>query len=296
MSKLTNITLYLMGEKGYATLLEIVEQHGPGCIKLAFLANDKNVMRDYVDEMKAFCFENTIPCATKGIGSQDYTLEGVGFAIGWRWLIKVEEGSRLIVMHDSLLPESRGWAPLVQALISGDTEIGVSAFIADDGMDTGDLIQQESKSISYPIHIQTAIQMLTGLYGFIACKIIRNGISVLHREQTPSPSYSMWRDRDDYAINWKLSAYEIQRFIHATGFPYTGAKCQLQTPKGNSQILQVIEAEIYPDKRILDRSKHVGKVFAIEDDCFIVVCGGGLLKLTETSAVNGPKALRTRFL
>ena len=48
-------------------------------------------------------------------------------AIGWRRLISGIEG-RLIVLHVSLLPKYREFAPTVAQLLAGESEIGVTAF------------------------------------------------------------------------------------------------------------------------------------------------------------------------
>ena len=40
-------------------------------------------------------------------------------------------------------------------------------------------------------------------------------------------SYSLWRDQEDYFINWKLPVEKICRFVDALGFPYQGARAYL---------------------------------------------------------------------
>ena len=83
-------------------------------------------------------------------------------AIGWRWLISGTEN--LIVLHDSLLPKYRGFAPLVNSLINGEQEIGVTAIWAGPEFDAGEIIFQEKAGICYPIKIQEAIEIVSGLY------------------------------------------------------------------------------------------------------------------------------------
>ena len=43
--------------------------------------------------------------------------------------------------HASLLPKYRGSAPIQQAIISGETETGVTAQLMDEGIDTGDILK-----------------------------------------------------------------------------------------------------------------------------------------------------------
>ena len=44
------------------------------------------------------------------------------------------------VVHPSILPKYKGPSPVAQALIDGEKETGVSLIIADEGVDTGDII------------------------------------------------------------------------------------------------------------------------------------------------------------
>lgn len=47
-----------------------------------------------------------------------------------------------INLHASLLPKYRGAAPIQWAIISGERETGITAFLMDEGMDTGDIMVQ----------------------------------------------------------------------------------------------------------------------------------------------------------
>src|SRR5262249_53117980 len=52
-----------------------------------------------------------------------------------------------INVHGSLLPHYRGAAPIAWAIIHGETETGITTFQMDPGMDTGDMLLQESMAI-----------------------------------------------------------------------------------------------------------------------------------------------------
>ena len=57
---------------------------------------------------------------------------------------------KIIILHDSYLPEYKGWAPTVNYLINGSKYLGVTAFQATNVVDTGGIYQQLRKKISYP--------------------------------------------------------------------------------------------------------------------------------------------------
>jgi methionyl-tRNA formyltransferase len=52
-----------------------------------------------------------------------------------------------INVHASLLPRYRGAAPIAWSIIHGETETGITTFQMDPGMDTGDMLLQESLRI-----------------------------------------------------------------------------------------------------------------------------------------------------
>lgn len=51
-------------------------------------------------------------------------------------------------LHASLLPDYRGAAPINWAIINGETKTGATTFFIDDKIDTGEIILQESTTIS----------------------------------------------------------------------------------------------------------------------------------------------------
>lgn len=50
-------------------------------------------------------------------------------------------------VHPSLLPKYRGATPIQNAILNGDTVTGVSIMLMDAGMDTGDIVLQQSLQI-----------------------------------------------------------------------------------------------------------------------------------------------------
>jgi methionyl-tRNA formyltransferase len=54
-------------------------------------------------------------------------------------------------MHDSLLPKYRGFAPLPNALINGEREVGVTALFASEEYDMGDIVCQRRLAVEYPM-------------------------------------------------------------------------------------------------------------------------------------------------
>ena len=187
-------------------------------------------------------------------------------------------------------------------LINGEKEIGVSAIFGSKEYDRGEIISQESTLISYPIKIKQAIEInnlnFKKLILNIIEKINSNEDIISYPQNESDASYSVWRDSNDYFINWNESSDQIKRLIDAVGSPYLGARSKLNN---GSEIL-IKDAEIYKDLDI--EIRHIGKVILVEEGFPIIICGKGLLKITEALYINSDyespllpfKKFRVRFL
>lgn len=288
------ITLYVLGKKGLC-VLEGFSLSDARYITKVIIGKDKGVVNDYSDELEQKCIENkieyTISNSLKTF-STPYAL-----AIGWRQLINYTQDQKLIVFHDSILPRLRGFNPLVTALINGDTEIGVTALFASKEYDKGDIIGCEKSTIQYPIKIEKAINIVANNYTNLANRIVTDiikGKSLEAKTQNEEEAtYSLWRDQEDYSINWDDDAKKIERHVNAVGFPYMGA-----TTMFNKSIITIVDCIALNDVVIENRA--IGKVIFKEKNNPIVVCGKGLLKILKAvDADNKPidfsKKFRFRF-
>ena len=273
-----------MGEKGLIVLKHIFSYNS--IISGVIASKDKNVQNDYYDEIRHFCAESGIRFYDK---SENPTLESKYLlAIGWRWMIPQSQHTQLIVMHDSLLPKYRGFAPLPNMLINHETTIGVTALFASDEYDKGDIIQQKSIEINYPIRINDAISLVSRLYADVVSSILG---MILTRDKIPSlpqneseASYSLWRNEEDYAIDWTKDATYIQQFVYSLGFPYKGASTQVDGVK-----YRILDCELVADVKIENRDP--GKVIFMKDGYPTIVCGSGLLKITKMKTEDGVSCL-----
>lgn len=216
------------------------------------------------------------------------------FVVGWQYLFK-NWYSSTVVFHDSLLPRYRGFAPTVTALIKGEQNIGVTAALLESGIDAGPIVAQAATDICYPIQIEEALRIQVGLMCNLISPIVQDwsqGKLKGTAQDNSMASYSLWRDKSDYQIDWTKSAAEIRRFIDAVGYPYEGAKTM-----ADENMLVIQSATEVEDVRF--ECRDVGKVWQIHDGKPTVVCGAGLLKLSKITDVLGEpyvfKKLRTRL-
>jgi len=275
------IIIFAMTKKGFLALNYIFRNKDyKSLIKCVVSCEEKGVIKDYYNDIAELCYREGISFYHKS-EFDEKIIEDTDFliAIGWKWIIK-SKSKNLFVLHDSLLPRYRGFIPLVNMLINGEEYIGVTMIKANEFFDKGDIIGQKKIKIKYPIKINEAVEMIAPLYAELLeelfLKILRQekieGIPQNESEST----YSVWRDELDYFIDWHLDSSKILRFIHAVGFPYKGAAAYI-----GSQLVRILDAEEYQELKIEDRDKQVGKVLFFDQGHPVVICGRGMLKLTE---------------
>lgn len=279
------VTLYLMTQKGFAVLQEIVGHDLHALVAEVIIGKDKNVSHDFSDEIEELCKQNDIVYHYRKsalVISSTYAI-----AISWRWLIPTDT-INLIVLHDSLLPKYRGFAPLVNQLINREHYIGVTALFASENYDEGDIIAQKKVPVTYPIKIQSAIETIAPLYGSIVCELLEkmNSTQLITatKQDNNEATYSLWRDEKDYWIDWKKSADYIQRLVDAVGFPYKGAHSWMDEQK-----IIIEKANSIEDVRIENRD--VGKVIFLRDKKPVVVCGTGLLQIEEAHYLENKESI-----
>jgi methionyl-tRNA formyltransferase len=288
------IGFFLMTEKGLHVLQSVVRTLGSGQIKYVVGAADKNMAKDYRDEIAAVCRQNGIAYFDRNDpfrATAEYH-----FAVSWRWLI--HDAAGLIVLHDSLLPKYRGFAPLPTALINGEPFVGVTALFVSTEYDRGDILGQRKLSVSYPVKIQAVISSLSAEYATLVVDICRRICDGANLTSTPQneeeATYSLWRDEEDYRIDWSADADRIKRFIDSLGSPYKGASALIQHRR-----VRLLDAVVERDIHIENRQQ--GKVVFVRQGYPTVVCGRGLLRVTEMrDDITGEsllplQKLRTRF-
>ncbi|WP_022960580.1 methionyl-tRNA formyltransferase [Spongiibacter tropicus] len=293
-----NVGFYIIGRKGLLALQAFVVEFGNAAVSFVEAARDSAIQYDAFDDISQYCADIGLPFFERGA---DISIAAdkcdACFAIGWRWLI--DDGEKLVVFHDSPLPKYRGFAPLVNMLIDGREYIAVTALLAASEYDRGDIVAQASLAVEYPIKIADAIELAGRLYAKLTVDvgylIQRDGVVKGTPQDDAEASYSLWRDEQDYRIDFTCSAADIARFIDAVGYPYKGASAIVS---GNE--VRVCAGEEFADVAIENRNAHIGKVIFMNEKFPVVVCGSGLLKITDLRGADGESLLgsfrfRSRF-
>lgn len=289
------LLVFSLGLKGLSVVKGLFESAANPSI-FCVIGQDSAIVDDYSAELVAYCEANSIGYSFRGF---DYTANDYDFvfAVGWRWIIGDVQEKKLIVFHDSLLPRYRGFAPLVNALLNRESEVGVSALFGASEYDRGDIIDQIRMSVNYPTSIGSELGRISNLYSELAVSVLtglaKGGVVGVPQDERAA-TYSLWRDDRDYEINWSNAASEIEHFISCVGFPYLGATSEL-----NGEVIRIVRARAVEDVKIENR--YPGKVIFVRDGLPIVVCGKGLLMIEDARDCEGGallplKSFRSRFL
>ena len=291
------VAFYILGSKGFSTIKLFIDAYGSESISYIVFGIDKGVANDFSAEIKEIASKNSIRCFEKSgaLLEVENKFLGFKFAIGWKWII--DNTSQLIVLHDSLLPKYRGFSPLVNSLINGDTLTGVTALFASSEYDKGEVIEQALLDIEYPIKIKDLICRIEPLYFNLVNQIyrkIKKNINITSKTQDEKQAtYSLWLDKVDYFIDWSWSSEKIKRFVDATGSPYDNAKSNLV-----GKIVKLVDVNVVEDVLIEIRERHIGKVVFMDRDSPTIVCGQGLLSISTLLDINNNNIkidFRSRF-
>lgn len=158
----------------------------------------------------------------------------IAFVSGWYWLLSraeldlVPEG--FWGLHYSRLPSYRGGAPVVWALINGETQIGATVFRIGEGMDDGPILLQVTVDVDQDEHVASVV---TRLDDAVLAELPAKWTSVLGgraelAEQIGEATYCAQRIPVDGRINWEDSATQIHNFIRAQSPPYPCAFTQME--------------------------------------------------------------------
>lgn len=196
-------------------------------------------------DIRGFASEQGLTCKTIERGMDDTGL--LGTVTAWKpdaflvvgWYHMIPKSWRKLApaygLHASLLPEYSGGAPLVWAMINGETKTGITMFQMDDGVDSGPIVEQ----VKEPIHPDDTIATLyarieeRGLELLVsALPRLINGSAALRPQPRQGRRVMPQRSPEDGRIDWSADSRYLERFVRAQTRPYPGAFSML----GESQL------------------------------------------------------------
>ena len=180
-----------------------------------------------------------------------------------------------INIHASLLPRWRGAAPVHRAILSGDSETGVSIMKVEKKLDSGpvfiksrikigendstEIIFKQIISKGKPLLLQTLNDVVDGKYK-------------LEEQDQKKATYANKIEKNESKIDWDKSASEILLKIRAF-YPTPGAWTYLD----NGKRVRILIAKVFHKSK--DYSNKEQNLALVKDD-LIIKCGEGHLSIT----------------
>lgn len=130
----------------------------------------------------------------------------------------------IINCHAGKLPFYRGRNVLNWAIINGESEFGITAHFVDEGIDTGDIIEQVSIPIEELDNYATVLQKAYSkcpLVLYSAIKKVQEGNLLLIKQSDINSfgSYCIQRKKGDERLNWNQSSRDVYNFVRAISQP-----------------------------------------------------------------------------
>ena len=139
-----------------------------------------------------------------------------------------------INVHASILPRWRGAAPIQRAIEAGDTETGVTIMQMDIGLDTGDMLIKAFCPILATDTggiLHDRLLMIGAPALLEALEQLQSGTTNPIKQDDPlsnsslTPIYAPKLHKEEAALNWQLSAIELERKVRAFNpFPVAHTK------------------------------------------------------------------------
>lgn len=195
-------------------------------------------------------------------------------------------GRGFVNLHFSLLPAWRGAAPVQHAVMHGDRTGGVTCFVLDKGMDTGDVLLAEPTEIGPD---ETAGELMARMAVLGAPVLVRAVKGLVdgsipprlqdHAQATLAPKIA----NEDAAVDWTRPAAAVHNLVRGLN-PVPGAFTLL-----DGERLKIHRT------RLADGDGAPGEVVRIDADGPVVAAGDGAVLLTEVQPAGKARMTGAAF-
>lgn len=199
-------------------------------------------------------------------------------------------------LHASLLPQYRGAAPINWAIINGESETGVTTFLLNHQIDTGDIIGQERCPILPSDNIGTLYDKLMNIGSDLVLetveKIAEGNITPIVQSHIPDselkPAPKIFKE--DCLIDWTMEGEQIVNFVRGLS-PYPAAWSYMY--KDNVEVNSAKIFSVSFEKA--DHQRNAGEVCTDGRTALKVACKDGWIALDEVQ-LAGKRRMAIRDL
>lgn len=187
-------------------------------------------------------------------------------------------------IHGSLLPKFRGAAPINWAIINGEKVTGLTSFLIQDKVDTGDILIKRELEIKPSFTAGDLHDLLMPISADLAvetCNLLISGeyqaLMQNHEEATAAPKLFA----ENLKINWASNSLELKNLIHGT------SPIPCSWTLWNDKKLKIYRVEISEKSNKLQPGE-----FVIINNSLLVGTNDFALELSEIRP-EGKKTMRT---
>ena len=192
----------------------------------------------------------------------------------------------VVNIHASLLPQYRGASPIHYALLNGEKNTGITIMKTDIGIDTGDIMLQQSVAIDDNETCGELFSKLSTVGADCivkALELIEGGKAELTKQDNDLATLTKIIKKEDALIDWADSAVNIYNKIRAFN-PSPIAFCYL-----SGQPFKVYKAHIG------NKKGEIGQIL-VADNTMEIACGEGSIVLEVVQKSGGSAMSVSDFL
>ncbi len=192
----------------------------------------------------------------------------------------------VIGFHPTPLPKFRGRAVMVWQLLLNVKESAVTLFRIDEGMDSGDILGQESYYLDENDYAEDAERKYAEALSKLAPRVLnslKDGTMTPVKQNEAEATYCLIRREEDGHLAWnEQDVKELHTLIRAVSRPYPGAYGMYD---GEHKII-IWKADVIPNTKYIGLP---GQIISVGENSLNILCRDGILAVSEYENVDQVK-------
>lgn len=309
--KKSDLKIIFMGTPGFAVAqLEKILENGYNVVAVV-TAPDKPAGRGMAltgSEVKKYAIAKEIPVIQPlSLKSEDFleTLKSyqadLFIVVAFRMLPKVVWSMPALGtfnLHASLLPDYRGAAPINHAVINGETTTGVTTFMLDEEIDTGELLNRKECTIEPDDDFGSLHDKLMKIGGEMIIKTIEDIIQGRTEPILQSSVEAQMGDihtapklnKENCRINWNLPSFRVHNLVRGLS-PYPAAHTVI-SGKGREIPVKIFRTSYSDQPHVLNQ----GTIISDGKQELKVACSKGFISILELQVAGKKRMTIKEFL
>lgn len=169
-------------------------------------------------------------------------------------------------VHASLLPRWRGAAPIQRAIMTGDSETGVTIMRMDEGLDTGAMLLKARANITDETTAASLHDTLAKLGATAIVEVLKHPSAAGEPQPDEGVTYAQKISKTEAKTDFTRNAAEVLRHVHGLS-PFPGAWMMVRGTR-----VKILKCRM---------AKGSGTPGTFLDDALTIACGKGAIQCLE---------------